>query len=513
MMGSSQNNKRIAKNTALLYIRSLVIMLVGVYTSRIVLDALGVDNYGIYNIVGGFVSMFSILSSSLISASQRFISYEMGRKNPQMEKIFTSTFTIHLILAFVLFLLFETIGLWFLNNKLNISQERLSSANWVFQCSVLTFCINIVNIPCNATIIAHEKMSAFAYISIYEVFAKLLICYLLYISSFDRLKVYSILLMLVAVSMRFIYNRYCHRHFSECKFYIKYDNELFKKLLSFSGWNFIGTTAGILTNQGVNVLINIFFGVTLNAARGIAEHLNYTINSFVTNFMTAMNPQITKSYASGDYEYMNKLMIRGAKYASLLYWSVSIILFIQTEYILNLWLVKVPVYAPLFLRFAIIYSLFQSLSHTLYIGMLATGNIRKYQIIMGTIYISSFGLCYVFYAMGLGPEYGYISSIIAVFIGLFARLWLLGEMIPLFSSKEYFLSAVMKVLPVIIISSGCCYLLNTFIVIKPFLLFVLDLFVSFITVVVLAYFISLDNFERNLIKKQYKKIFERNTYR
>lgn len=499
--GCIRNTKSIARNTFFLYVRSIVVMAVGIYTSRVVLQTLGVEDYGVYNVIGGFVAMFSILSASLVNASQRFISFEMGKDNPQMNRIFSGTISIHLLLALFVFVLFESFGLWFLNSQLNISADRMHAANWVFQCSVLTFCINLISVPYNASIIAHEEMNVFAYISIYEAFAKLGIVYLLYVTGYDKLIVYAILMLVIAVSLRLLYGFYCSRHFEECQFHFVIDIPLFKKMLSFTGWNFIGSTAGILTTQGISILINMFFGVALNAARGVAEQVNHAINTFVTNFMTAMNPQITKSFASGDYAYMNTLLIRGAKYATMLYWFLSLVFFIEADFVLAVWLIEIPPYAPIFLRLVIIFSIFQALSNTLYIGMLATGKIKKYQIVMSSLYFGSFILCYVFFKVGLGPEYGYISTIIAVFLGMFARLYLLRDIIPAFGVKQYVTGAIIKSGIVILITTLGALGVSKMLMSNSVIEFVGVLVFSLLSVPLAAYVIALDSHEKELIKK------------
>ena len=480
-----------------LYLRSILVMGVSIYTSRVVLQALGVSDYGIYNVVGGFVSMFSILSSSMTSASQRFISYEMGKKDPQSNKVFCGTLSIHLLLAAALFVLLESFGIWFLNTQLNIEHERLTAANWVFQCSVLAFCVSLISIPYNATIIAHEKMDVFAYISIYEVFAKLGAVYLLWLTQLDKLIVYAILILVISLSLRLIYGIYCSRHFQECNFRFYIDKELFRSMLSFTGWNFIGTTAGILSNQGVNILINVFWGVALNAARGIAEHVNTAIRTFVTNFMTAMNPQITQSCAAGNYDYMNILIIRGGKYAALLFWSISLIFFVETDYILNIWLVEVPDYSVLFLRCTIIYSIFLALSHTLYIGILATGRIKIYQIIVGSINLLIFLMCYIGYVLGASPEWCYISSIIVAAILVGVRLILLTKYIPKFSGVVYLKKCILKVFLIIIISltiESCCkYLIQS----TETLEFFMSCFIAILILPISIYLLALDKIERN----------------
>lgn len=505
-----RNTKNIAKNTIFLYLRSIIVMAVGIYTSRVVLQTLGVDDYGVYNVIGGFVAMFSILSASLVNASQRFISYEMGKAKPQTNRIFCGTLSIHLLLALIVFVAFETFGIWFLNTQLNIDPDRMNAANWVFQCSVLTFCINLISVPFNASIIAHERMNIFAYISIYEAFAKLGIVYLLWMSGYDKLILYALLMLAVSISLQTIYWAYCKRHFQECSFHFVVDKPLFKDMLGFIGWNFIGSTVGILVTQGISILINLFFGVALNAARGVVEHANGAINTFVTNFMTALNPQITKSYSAKDFEYMNDLMCRGAKFASILYWFLALGIFVEAEEILKIWLVEVPPYASLFLRLTIICSIFQSLSHTLYIGMLATGNIKKYQIVMGIIYAGSFVLCYVFFEIGLGPEFGYVSTLLAYTIAVFARLKLLNQMIPEFSARFFFFHVYVKALVVVVISTigmlgfkSLCIIQNIYIEI------ITIVFLSSFGVLVLSYLLALSKKERDVLKVQTIRIVKK----
>lgn len=503
------NNKTIAKNTVFLYIRSIIIMAISFFTSRVVLQTLGVNDYGILNIVGGFVGMFSILSSSLVNASQRFITYELGKSNPQMNKVFNGIISIHLLLASLLLVLFESIGLWFLNFKLNIAYERMFAANWVFQASVLTFCINIISVPYNACIIAHEKMSVFAYISIFEAFAKLGIVYLLWLSSADRLILYSSLLLCVSLSVRFFYSRYCNRNFNECKFQFIIDHELFKNILSFSGWNFLGATAGVLITQGINVLSNIFFGVAINAARGIADQVNNAVNQFVTNFMMAMNPQITQSHAKGDFNRMNTLMYRGSKYATLLYWIFGLVIFVEADVILTIWLVEVPLYAPVFLRLIVIFSTFQAMSNALYIGMLATGEIKKYQIYMSFLYILAFGVCYIFFKLGFGPEYGYISMIFAVSVAFFLRLFLLRRIIPGFTASSYIKEVIFKISPIVLISLVLCYVVLEINIQNSIIELISIILIATLILPLLSFVLALNKKEKgiiiNIIKNKYGK--------
>ena len=318
-------------------------MLVSLFTSRVVLNTLGVEDYGIYNVVGGVVSMFSIISSSLSEAISRFIVVELAKGDfEKLRKTFSASVTIQLIMSLIIVILIESAGVWFLNAKMVIPAERLEAANWVLQFSIVTFVINLISVPYNATIIAHERMSAFAYISIMEVVCKLVIVYLIKISPIDRLVFYAILMCAVSVLVRLVYGRYCKKHFAECKFSFRFDKDLLKRMFSFAGWNFIGVATAVLRDQGGNILINLFGGPAVNAAHGIAARVNSAVTGFVKNFMVAVNPQITKSYASGEHDYMMNLIFRSARFSFYMLLFISLPILADTHYILSLWLGMVP---------------------------------------------------------------------------------------------------------------------------------------------------------------------------
>lgn len=446
MRNLHHDSKRVAKNTLYLYFRTLLVMGVSLFTSRVILDALGIENYGIYNVVGGFVSMFAVLSGTLTAGSQRFLAYEIGKKESDIQRIFSTTVTIHIVLAIAIFVLLESIGLWFLNYKMVIDVERMSAANWVFQCSVITFCINLISIPYNAAIIAHEKMSAFAWISIFEVIAKLACVYMLYVISGDLLIIYALSMLGIATILRLIYGAYCHRNFPKCRYNYTYSRSTFGEILNFCGWNFIGSTASVMNGQGINMLTNLFFGVSLNAARGIASQVDSAINSFVQNFMMALNPQITKSYAAEDYTTVNQLIIRGTKFAFFLFGVLCLPIFLNAEYILSIWLKQVPPHTCSFVRWAIIYTLCQTLSRCLYTTMLATGKIKKYQIVVGSLSLMAFPTAYAFFYFGMKAEYGYVAMTIFSLVCLIARLFLLKEMVSMFSPRVFVRDVLFRIM-------------------------------------------------------------------
>ena len=502
MSESSSNNKRIAKNTLYLYFRTFFVMAVSIFTSRVVLETLGVEDFGIYNVVGGFVAMFSLLSGTLTAATQRFITYELGKEHPESNKIFSVSLGIHLVLAVIILLVLESVGLWFLNYEMNISPDRLFAANWVFQCSVLTFCINLISIPYNASIIAHERMNVFAIISIFEVSAKLAVVYLLMAFNGDKLIVYAILLLVVAILLRLIYGAYCKRNFKECSFRLVKDKSAYIQMLSFSGWNFIGSTAGVLNTQGINLLINLFFGVTLNAARGVAEQINTAVNHFVMNFMTAINPQITKSFASGNFEYLNTLIVKGTKYSFFLFWFFCLPLMLEADFVLNLWLVEVPPYAPILLRYALVYTSCQLLSQTLYTSMLATGNIKRYQIVVGSLSILAFPLAYIFFKCDLPVEYGYVATITMSIICLGVRLVMLRDMIPQFSIFTYSKDGLLRILMIVLASGSILMLSTKYIEIysSSLVKFLITCFMSFLVSLGCIYTLGITTSERTKIQ-------------
>lgn len=427
---SLDNNKRIAKNTLFLYLRMFLMMAISLFTSRVVLSTLGVSDYGIYNVVGGVVAMFGLLSGSITNSITRFLTFELGKEDyEQICKVFSTSLNVMFILSAVIFVVGEIVGIWFLNYKMNIPEGRMDAANWVFQCSLLTFIISLISIPYNSTLVAHEKMSAFAYISIFEVVMKLLIVYTLYISPFDKLKTYVVLLLLLSVVIRFIYGYYCKKHFQEASYHFVYDKALLKQMTSFAGWNFFGQGAYMLNNQGVNIVINLFFGVTVNAARGIATQVNSAVFQFVSNFMMALNPQITKSYAAGKLEEMHKLVFRGSKFSYFLMLFFLIPICLEARMILHLWLNVVPEYAVEFVRWTLVIATLGMLSNTLITALHATGNIKRYMIIIGIVEFSNFPITYLVFKFGCGPLYAYYVYFVIYLVLAFLRLYLVKDLI------------------------------------------------------------------------------------
>lgn len=498
MTNSSSNNKRIAKNTLLLYFRMLFMMAVSLYTSRVVLNALGVEDFGIYNVVGGVVAMFSMLSGSLSAAITRFITYELGTGNSEnLKKIFSSAVTIQIGLAILIIILAEAAGVWFLNVKMNIPEGRMVAANWVFQFSILTFSINLISVPYNASIIAHERMSAFAYISILEALGKLAIAFLITVSLMDRLIFYALLMCAVALLVRLVYGYYCKKHFEECTYHFLWDKELLKRMFGFAGWNFIGATSGVLRDQGGNIVINLFCGPAVNAARGIAFQVNTAVYGFVSNFMTALNPQITKSYAAGDRDYMMTLIYQGARLSFYMLLLLSLPVLINTHYILSLWLKIVPDHAVLFVQLVLVFAMSESISNPLITAMLATGKIRNYQLVVGGVQMMNLPISYLLLRMGMFPEVVIVVAIVISQCCLAARLVMLRGMIGL-SVREYMEKVYLNVLAVTVIAVILPFLLSTKLE-ESFLNFVLLCFVALICTGMTIYYVGCSKPERQFV--------------
>lgn len=501
----SANNKRIAKNTMLLYVRMLFLVAVNLYTSRIVLEALGVADFGIYNVVGGVVAMFALISGSISAAISRYVTYELGTgRKERLELIFSTSINILLIIAGVIVVLAETVGLWFLNVKMVFPPGRLAAANWVFQLSILTFVINLISLPYNASIISHEKMSAFAYISILEAVGKLGIAFLIMLSVPDRLVFYAMLMCVLAIVIRIVYMRYCRDHFAECRYRFVLDRPLLKEMFCFAGWNFIGAGSAMLRDQGGNIVINLFYGTMVNAACGIAVQVNNAITGFVTNFMTALNPQITKSYASGDREYMMTLIFNGARLSFYMLLLVSLPVLLNTRYLLSLWLTVVPEYSTLFVQLILLFAMSESVSTPLITATLATGNIRNYQLIVGGLQMLNLPVVYVLLRNGFAPQWVYIVAIIISQACLAARLVLLRGMIGL-DVRRYMTNVYLNV-----ISVGVCAMIIPACVRmalpENFVNFVTVSLVSLVCTALSIYYVGCTRAQRAFVMEKCRKI-------
>ena len=489
----------------MLYIRMLFLMAINLYTSRLVLATLGVTDYGIYNVVGGFVALFTMVSGTMATATQRFLSFEIGKGTQEnITRLFSASIMIHIILGCIIIFIAETLGLWFLNNKMVFPPDRYDAANWVFQFSVLTLVINVLSVPYNACIIAYERMKAFAFLGILEAIAKLLIVCLRALSHFDRLILYALLLMILAISIRAIYGIYVSMNFGYCQFKWVMDQEYRVKLLSFIGYNFIGSISGIAKTQGINVVLNVFFGAAVNAARGIAVQVLHAVSGFVSNFQLAINPQIVKLYASGNKEEMYILMCQGSKFSYLLMLMLSLPIVMETPYILNLWLIEVPDYTVIFVRLTLAITLVDSLSQPMVSALLATGRVKKYQLINGSYFLMTIPVVYIVLKLEYPPEMAFVVSLLFSIGGHFTRLYLISQAV-CFSISDYIRKVTLRVLLVTVLSFAVsCFV--QLIKDNSFLWFVTDVIITFFLVATFAYLLALNKQEKMLLKRHIVKI-------
>lgn len=502
----SANNKRIAKNTLLLYFRMIITMLVSLYTSRVVLNTLGVEDFGIYNVVGGVVAMFGFLNSSMASATQRFLSFELGRQDyAQLKKVFSMSLNIHFLIAIVIFILAETVGLWFLNTRMVIPAERMEAAQWVYQFSVLAFMVTILSVPYNASIIAYEKMNVFAYISILEVSLKLLIVFMLQWFDYDKLKLFAVLTFSVSLIIRIIYGGYCKRKLPTCTYAFVKDKALFRTLFSYTGWNLWGNLAAVTMGQGINILLNLFFGPVVNAARGIAYQVSSAVTQFVTNFQMAVNPQIIKSYASGDRKYMHQLIFTASKYSFFLLFTLALPLLLETEYVLKLWLKIVPDYAVLFTRLVLCIVLVDCISGPLMTAAQASGDIKVYQSVLGGMLLFILPISYMFLKLGYPPETAMYVNLIISFLVLIVRLFILDWLIK-FPIKEFSQKVLIRILIVVVMSFiGSLLYKTSSISLHP----LLNIALSATFVIFISYGLGISRSERNNINNKISLIVYR----
>lgn len=509
MPDNSSNNKRIAKNTVLLYGRMLLMMLISLYTSRVIINALGIQDYGIYGVVGGVVAMFSIISGSLSAAISRFITFELGKGDlDKLKKIFCTSINVQVVLIVIITVLLETIGLWFVNYKMVVSPDRLIAVNWVFQFSVITFALNLLCVPYSAAIIAHERMSAFAYISLFDAVAKLTISYVILLNPFDRLIYYGLLILVVGIVQRFIYTIYCTKNFEECHYHFIMDKTIIKEIFGFAGWNFIGASSVVLRDQGGNMLINLFFGPSVNAARGVAMSVNGAVTGFVSNFMTALNPQITKSYASGDFQYMFKLVFQGARLSFYILLILALPILFTTQYLLELWLGLVPEHAANFARLVLIFTMSESLANPLVTVMLATGKIRNYQIMVGGFQLLNLPLSYVSLWLGYPPETIFVVAIFVSVICEMSRLVMLRSMVGL-SVRSFMKDVYVNVIVVTLVSSILPYITLKCIGIDSFITFIIICIVSILSTLVTIYSVGCNRNDREFIHNGISKIIKK----
>ena len=503
-MNQTEKTKRIAKNAVLLYVRMVVTLVITLFTSRIVLKALGFDDFGLYNVIGGVVTLFAFLRSSMSSSTQRFLAYEMGSGTPDsLRRVFSVCLTTHILLALVLFVLAETIGLWFLWHHINIPAGREEAANWIYQFAVMSLCMNMVSLPYDADIVSNERMGYFAFLSILDAVLKLVIAYVVLYTQGDHLILYGALMMGISALNLFLNWIYCRLKFAETRFSFYWNKEMFLRIFSFSGWTIYGQLAVVGSNQGTNILVNIFHSVAANAAMGVGHQVNSALTGLVSNFQTAFKPQITKSYASGDYEYLTSLTNYASKISFFLLFIVSLPIMLNIDWVLQLWLERVPAHAGELCIVFIIASLCNAVSAPLWMNIFATGKVRNYQLGLSAAYIAELIAVYVLFRMGCPLVVGVSMKAVLNFVVIFIRLYYTHTTQPQFSLAGY---ARQVVLPVF------CAAALTVLASVPVIMMVTDDVTRLLTTpaVVLvslaaAYFIGLTGKERKSLKNLINK--------
>ena len=443
MASTIANNRKIAKNTLFLYFRMLLVVIVGLYTSRIVLKILGVSDYGVYNVVGGFVNMLAFLNLGMAGTSQRFMSYEMGTGDKdKLHKVFCTSVSVHFIIGIIIFFISELLGVWALNCKLNIPADRVYAANWVLQFSILAFVTSVLNVPYYSCMLAHEHMDAYAFISIIDVLLKLGIAICIQFISTDLLIFYSFLICLSQIIICALYYLYCRNHFKESHYSHYLDKVLLKKMFSFAGWNMVGHLGFSFKDQGVNIVLNLFLGPTINAARGIAIQVNGIINSFASNVSMAMNPQIIKQYAAGNIRESLKLAYSGVRFTFYLLSIVTIPIILNADFILKMWLDVVPPYTKEFLIIILFNSCINSMSHTITTAIYANGEVKLFQTSLAILLLLEIPIAYLILKMGGTSYEAILPSLVTVSMSLLLRIMVLKKYVPTCSVKEYIFSCV-----------------------------------------------------------------------
>lgn len=507
MSDVSSNNKRIAKNTVMLYIRMLLMTVITLYTSRVVLHALGFEDLGIYNVVGGVISMLGFISGSLSGATSRFITYEIGKgDNYQIEKVFRCSITIYYIFGIVVLLLAETIGIWFIKTQLVIPETRMNATMWVYQCSVITFTISIISIPYDSLLIAYEKMSAFAYISIYEAVAKLGVALLITFISGDKLIIYAILVLVIQISRRLIYVWYSKKHFNVANPKWLWEGNLSKDLLAYAGWTMNGNLAVIGYTQGISILLNIFFGPVINAARALAIQIQSAVNQFLSSFTTAIQPQIIKTYAQEELSNMHSLVLKGTKFSFFLTLLMVVPLCVNTEYILSLWLNDYPEYTISFTRLILLSSLSTSLSRVTIQSLHATGQIKRFQIIEGSLLLTIIPIAYICLRwFKITPNGVFIIYLLIEFFTQFARVYIVYPLIKL-PIKKYFTDILYPISKTLILIIPTSIFLYKKLHSTTFGSLTLNVTICLILTIISIFILGISSSEREFLKLKIKNI-------
>lgn len=509
-MSDNINFNRIAKNSILLYVRMIFLMLVSLYTARVVLKVLGIDDFGINNVVAGVVAMFGFFNSAMTMATQRFLNVEMGKGDTNnLSRTFKMAVNIHVIVAFIVLFLSETIGVFLVNRVLNIPANRIIAANWVFQFAILGTCLTIIRVPYNSLIFAREKMSVYAYISIFEAVFKLLLVLFLSLINLDKLVLYGLLTLIVSFLIFIIYYLYCKKNFKESHYSFIWDKIIFQRMAGFMGWNIFGQTAQVLTTQGVDMVANVFHGVVLNAALGVTNQVNTAITSFVSNFQTSFRPQIMKSYAANELDEMNRLVVKASKMSFYLLYIISIPLMFNIDFVLDVWLDEVPTYSGIFCKLLIWYTYIEAIGLPLVMSIMATGKNRDYQIVISVIIGLNLILTWLFFKMEFMVESIFLIKIVVSFVGLIVRL--------IFAERQadmqirYFLNGSLKpIMLVLLVSQPLYYFLRHYYDKGDIWFWLLLTLMLEIIIISIIYFIGMTNNERAFVTRSICKVLKFN---
>lgn len=502
-MAYSPNSKRLFKNTMLLYFRMVFMMCISLYTSRVVLQTLGVEDYGIYDVVGGVVILLSFFYDGMTTSTLRFLTFELGVGDKRrLNEAFVTSLNIHFLISLIVVGLAETVGLWFFYNKMQIPPERMAAAFWCYQLSVFTTVVNIMSYPYNAVILAHERMSAFAYITILDAVLKLLLVYLLLVFSYDRLILYAILFAGEKLLLRSVYNIYCKRNFEECAYRWIYNKSLSCEMVSFAGWNIWGNMAYAFCTQGLNIILNMFFGPVVNAARAVAVQVESAVSRFATNFQMAINPQITKTYASGQTKEMHNLIFRSSRFTFCMLLILCLPLIVETPFILSLWLKEVPEHAVVFLRLLLVILIVQQHANPLTTAVAATGRVWMNEFVNGTLVLTIVPLSYKILELGGQPWHVYAVHLCVAIVALGVRICITMPLIQM-KISEYFYSVVKPCATVLLLSIVLPYLLKQ-VSCPGWGYAMLTIILTVIGTLVVSYTTGLDSEERKFIMSKVK---------
>lgn len=509
MTGNTTNINRIAKNTMFLLVRMVVLMFISFFTSRIIVHSLGIIDYGICNVVGGLAAMFIFFRSSLANVTQRYLNLELGKGDMAgARNVFCLHQTLYIAIALLTILVSETLGLWVVYTQLEIPAERLNAAVWVFHFTVIALATTIMSVVFDSTLIAHENMKIYSYVGIFEGLFKLLVAYVVSIATVDKLITYQLLLMVLAILLWVFYALYCRNKYEECRYRFYWNREEARKAGAMVSWNTVGTIAWAFNEHGLNILLNLFFGPAVNAARGVAYQVSIMISNYGQNFLMSLQPQITKSYANGDLENVNKLFYAGSKLSVFLLWAFCLPVMLCVDFLLHLWLKEVPEYAGIFIVWMLAMYMVNTLSNPVWFLALAVGKLKKYVLVGSTIFFMAFPMSYVCLKLGALPTSVFVCLLIARIAYYLAEFTIVRSYVTI-PVREYLVKVIVPIAMVIASSGLASYgmhalLPDTFVGNATTIAF------SLMTIAASVYCMGLSNDERNKARSCIKRVAKLN---